>query len=255
MKAIRSCQHSVSAGPRARTLAAAGTVAVGLAAAAAFGPGVPAALAALPVSTPAITVADGNSVIAVQTSDDGLRFYWNQSGTTTWRGEPVAASGTTFSAPSIAADGNGVIITAQGVNHTLVFYWQQIGAPGWQAETVAGPGSTYSAPSMTVNGGVNIVAQGPADSLDFYRPSPAPGRGTCSGSRPRARPIPRRPSRRTGAARTWSRKGRATDGPPAITADTDGSTDGVDVVAPAAFDRLGRLGSSSGKTTFSITAR
>jgi hypothetical protein len=26
---------------------------------------------------PAITVADGNSVIGVQTSEDGLRFYWN----------------------------------------------------------------------------------------------------------------------------------------------------------------------------------
>src|SRR5258707_500941 len=64
--------------------------------------------------TPAITVADGNSVIAVQTSGDGLRFYWNEHGTDTWHGEQVAANGTTFSSPSIAQAGNYVVIAAQG---------------------------------------------------------------------------------------------------------------------------------------------
>jgi hypothetical protein len=38
-------------------------------------------------------VAADNSVIAVQTSADGLRFYWNQYGTNTWHGEQVAANG------------------------------------------------------------------------------------------------------------------------------------------------------------------
>ena len=39
---------------------------------------------------PAMTVADGNSVIAVQTNSDGLRFYWNEHGTNNWHGEQVA---------------------------------------------------------------------------------------------------------------------------------------------------------------------
>src|SRR5271156_1494473 len=96
MKAMTALKHR----SRARLLAGTGA-AVGLAAAVAFGPGAPAALAAT-TSTPAITVAGGNSVIAVQTSHNGLRFYWNQFGTNTWRGEQVAVDGTVFSAPTIA---------------------------------------------------------------------------------------------------------------------------------------------------------
>src|ERR1700729_2085957 len=134
MKTIRSLGHAITARSWARVLAAGGvtvSLAAGMAASA------PSASAAIWYSTPAIAVAGGNSVIAVQTSGDALRFYWNKYGTTTWRGELVAATKTTFSAPSIAADGNTVIMAAQGADHTLRFYWQQIGAAGWHAETVA----------------------------------------------------------------------------------------------------------------------
>lgn len=245
-----------------------GAAAAGLAGAAAFGPGVPAALAASPYSTRAIAVAGGNSVIAVQTSGDALRFYWNKYGTTTWRGELIAATKTTFSAPSIAADGNTVIIAAQGADHTLQFYWQQIGATGWHAETVAGAGSTYSAPSLTVNGGgVNIVAQGPADSLDFYWA--LNGTQTWHLERVAAAATTYSAPAITGSANVvtegpgnildfhWQRNGtrawhlqalKESDviGPPAITADTDGRTEGVDVVAPETLDLLFSWSNTSG---------
>ena len=159
----------IIARPRARMLAAAGAAAVVLSGAAAFGPRGPDALALTEYSTPAIAVAGGNPVIAIQTSGDGLQFYRNQSGTTTWRGEPVTGNHSTYSAPSIAQDGSSVIIAAQGPDNSLDFYWQQAGATGWSGETVAGAGTTYSAPSLVVNGGgVNIVAQGSGNSLDFY---------------------------------------------------------------------------------------
>ena len=86
---------------------------------------------------PAITVADGNSVIAVHTSGNGLRFYWNEFGTNNWHGEQVAADGTTFSDPAIAQVGNTVVIAAQGIGNSLDLYWQTNGASGWNAETVA----------------------------------------------------------------------------------------------------------------------
>jgi hypothetical protein len=169
VKPIRSARHAIIARPRARMLIAAVAAAVVLSGAAAFGPGGPNALALTEYSTPAITVAGGNPVIAIQTSGDGLQFFRNQAGTSTWRGEPVAGNHSTYSAPSIAQDGNSVIIAAQGPNNSLDFYWQQVGATGWNGEKVAGAGTTYSAPSLAVNGGgVNIVAQGSGNSLDFY---------------------------------------------------------------------------------------
>ncbi|MGH3286017.1 MAG: hypothetical protein ACRDPD_15235 [Streptosporangiaceae bacterium] len=66
-----------------RLLAIAGAAALTLTAVAAIAPDGPAARAAASYAQPAITVADGNTVIAVQTSGDGLRFYWNQHGTNT----------------------------------------------------------------------------------------------------------------------------------------------------------------------------
>jgi len=114
-------------------------------------------------------VADGNSVIAVQTSEDGLRFYWNQYGTNNWHGEQVAANGTTFSDPAIAQVGNTVVIAAEGIFDSLDLYWQTNGASGWNEETVAGIRTTYSAPSLAQNGNSTIIAaEGPSNSLDFY---------------------------------------------------------------------------------------
>lgn len=129
----------------------------------------PSASASAPYSTPAMAVAAGNTVIAVQTQNDGLRFYWNQYGTNTWRGEQVAADGTALSVPAIAADGNGVNIVVEGPNNSLDFYWQTDGTSTWQEETVAGANSTYSAPRLaTIGNFVGIVAQGPRNSLDYY---------------------------------------------------------------------------------------
>jgi hypothetical protein len=131
-------------------------------------PGGPAALA-VSVFNPAITVADGNSVIAVHTSGNGLRFYWNEFGTNNWHGEQVAADGTTFSDPAIAQVGNTVVIAAEGIFNRLDLYWQTNGASGWNAETVAGIRTTYSAPSIAQNGNSTIIAaEGPSNSLDFY---------------------------------------------------------------------------------------
>jgi len=114
-------------------------------------------------------VAGGNPVIAVQTSSNGLRYYWNDHGTSNWHGQQVAASGTTFSQPSIAADGNALVITAEGPGNTLDFYWQASGSSTWNPEVVAGARTTYSAPVIAQNGnGVIISAEGYANSLDFY---------------------------------------------------------------------------------------
>jgi hypothetical protein len=152
-----------------RGLAAAGA-AVGVAAALAMS--APSASAQPPyaygAALAAITVADGNTVIAVQTPSNALLFYWNEYGTNTWHAEQVAASGTTFSAPTIAPDGDGVIIAAQGPRNSLDFYWQANGTTPWHPELVGRAGTTYSAPAITANdGSANIAANGP-DGLDFY---------------------------------------------------------------------------------------
>jgi len=205
----RSSGRAIMASSRRRMIAVAGTAAVGLTAALA-GPA-PSASAAITYPQPAITVAGGNTVIAVQTPKDGLYFFWNQYGTTSWQAEQVAASGTTFSAPTIAADGSSVIIAAQGANNSLMFYWQQDGATGWNPETVAGSGTTFSAPSIVANdGSANIVAEGPSNSLDFYWQQNNPTTWHPETVATGTRPSPRRPSRRTTAAPTWSRKGRTT---------------------------------------------
>ncbi len=94
-----------------RLLALAG-VALALAAVAVVAAGSPAR--AFSLLGPAMTVANGNSVIAVQTATDGLRFYWNQHGTDNWYGEQVAGAGTTYSAPAITVVGNDVAIAAEG---------------------------------------------------------------------------------------------------------------------------------------------
>ena len=152
--------------PRLACLSAAAALAI--TAATVLAPGGPAALASS-LPDPAITVADGNSVIAVQTSEDGLRFYWNQYGTNNWHGEQVAANGTTFSQPAIAQVGNTVVIAVEGVYNSLDLYWQTNGASGWNAETVATIRTTYSAPSLAQNGNTTIIAaEGPSNSLDFY---------------------------------------------------------------------------------------
>jgi hypothetical protein len=151
-----------------RRLAVAAVAVLGFSMLATVGPGTSTALAAT-IGTPAITVANGNSVIAAWNAVDGLYFFWNQYGTNNWNPETVAGPGTTFSSPSISVSRNTVIIAAQGPNDSLDFYWQQIDTSGWHAEQVAGAGTTFSAPSLTGNGGsVNIVAQGPSNSLDFY---------------------------------------------------------------------------------------
>ena len=153
---------------RARLLTLSATAALALTAATTLAPGGPAALASV-LPDPVITVADGNSVIAVQTSEDGLRFYWNQYGTNNWYGEQVAANGTTFSQPAIAQVGNTVVIAVEGIYNSMDLYWQTNGTSGWHAETVATIETTYSAPSIAQNGNSTIItAQGPSDSLDFY---------------------------------------------------------------------------------------
>jgi hypothetical protein len=134
-----------------RLLAIAGTAALTFTAVAAIAPGGPAARAAVSYAQPGIAVADGNTVIAVQTSGDGLRFYWNQHGTNNWYGEQVAANGTTFSAPAIIPDGNSVVIAARGVNSSLDFYWAVNGSPTWNPEVVAGSGTTGSAPVIAAS--------------------------------------------------------------------------------------------------------
>jgi hypothetical protein len=153
---------------RARLLALSAAGALAVTAATVLAPGGPAALAFSDFN-PAITVAGGNSVIAVHTSGNGLRFYWNEYGTNNWHGEQVAANGTTFSDPAIAQVGNTVVIAAEGIYNSLDLYWQTNGASGWNAETVATIRTTYSAPSIAQNGNSTIIAaEGPSNSLDFY---------------------------------------------------------------------------------------
>jgi hypothetical protein len=121
------------------------------------------------LDAPVITVADGNSVIALQTSGDGLRFYWNEYGTSNWHGQQVAGNGSTFSQPAIAEVGNTVVIAAQGISNTLDLYWQTEGDSGWHLERVAGTQTTYSAPSLAQDGSTTVIAAvGPSDSLEFY---------------------------------------------------------------------------------------
>jgi hypothetical protein len=148
------------AGSRGRMLALAGAAALAITAVAAVAPAGPAARAAV-INAPVITVAGGNSVIAVQTSGDGLRFYWNEFGTSIWRGEPVAADGTTFSEPSIAQVGNtgAVNIAAEGTGRSLDYYWARNGTTTWHPEVAAAAGSIDSAPALSAHDGfANIVA-------------------------------------------------------------------------------------------------
>jgi hypothetical protein len=153
---------------RLTPLALASAGALVLTAVAAVAPGGPAAQA-VSYGQPVITVADGNSVIAVQGSDNALLFYWNEFGTSTWHREVVAAAGSTFSTPSIVQDGNSVVIAAQGVNNSLDFYWQANGASSWHPEVVAGPRTTFSAPSIAQDGNSAVIsAEGPSNSLRFY---------------------------------------------------------------------------------------
>jgi hypothetical protein len=155
-------------GPRStRRLALAGAAVLASTAVAAVALGGPARAAT--INSPVMTVAGGNSVIAVQTSGYGLRFYWNEHGTDTWHGEQVAVNNTTYSEPAIAQIGSDVVIAARGVGSVLDLYWQVNGGSGWTREIVAGYGTTYSAPSLAQDGSnVIISAQGPSDSLDFY---------------------------------------------------------------------------------------
>jgi len=137
------------------------------------GPAPGAAALSLGDPTPAITVAGGNSVIAVQTSADTLLFYWNNYGTNTWHREEVAGAGSTHSAPAIAQDGDTVIIAAQGAGNSLDFYWQQIGTTPWHPELVkqaVADGVPAIVAGTLLNGadGVNIIAPGPTLTLIDY---------------------------------------------------------------------------------------
>lgn len=168
VRAVKSVAAVITGRSWARILTAAGAAVVAAAAAAVSAPSVSAQQ--LPeLDGVAMTVADGNSVIAVRTSGDGLRFYWNEHGTNTWHGEQVAADGTTFSAPSIAQVGDVVVIAVQGPGGSLDLYSQRNGATGWTPQVVAGPNTTNDAPSVTADGSsVIIAAEGAFNSLDFY---------------------------------------------------------------------------------------
>src|ERR1700733_11847684 len=153
--------------PRSRLLAPSAATALAGTAAPPLAPAGPAALA-FSAFNPAITVADGNSVIAVHTGSDGLRFYWNEFGANNGPGEQVAADGTTFSDPAIAQIGNTVVIAAEGIFNSLDLYWQTNGSTGWNMETVAGIQTTCSAPSLAQNGNTTIIAaQGPSNRLEL----------------------------------------------------------------------------------------
>ena len=149
-----------------RLLALAG-VTLALAAVALVAPGSPAR--AFSILGPAMTVANGNSVIAVQTANDGLRFYWNQHGTDNWYGEQVAGAGTTYSAPAITVVGNDVVIAAEGPLNSMYAYWQAFGASGWNSKPVAGIRTTYSQPAIQADGSSGVIAaEGANNSLRFY---------------------------------------------------------------------------------------
>jgi hypothetical protein len=149
-----------------RPLALAG-VALALAAVALVAPGSPAR--AFSILGPAMTVANGNSVIAVQTADDGLRFYWNQHGTDNWYGEQVAGAGTTYSPPAITVVGDDVVIAAEGPLNSMYVYWQAFGASGWTSKPVAGIRTTYSQPAIQADGTSSVIAaEGANNSLRFY---------------------------------------------------------------------------------------
>jgi hypothetical protein len=151
-------------GSRARMLAAAGAGALAITAVAAVAPGGPAARA-ISFNAPSITVAGGNSVIALQTSENGLRFYWNEHGTNNWHGEQVAGPNTTFSQPAIAQ----IYIAVEGQGNALELFWQADGASGWNGAFLTKAGTTFSEPSLAQDGsGTIISAEGPSDSLDFY---------------------------------------------------------------------------------------
>jgi hypothetical protein len=130
---------------RARLLAVSGAGALAITAVAALAPGGPAALAFSDFN-PAITVADGNSVIAVHTSGDGLRFYCNEFGTNNWHGEQVAADGTTYSDPAMAQNGNTTIIAAEGPSNSLDFTGRSTAPPPGTPRSWPAPGPSAGLP-------------------------------------------------------------------------------------------------------------
>ena len=151
---------------RVRILAIAGA-ATAVTAVVALAPGVATARAAS-LTQPAIAVADGDSVIAEQTGGNGLRFYWNEHGTSTWHGEQVAPDGTTFSARPSRRSGRFRHRRAGGRQQPglLLGGQRRLGlAPGDGLR----PGDDLLRAGATVNGNsVNIAADGPGNSLDFY---------------------------------------------------------------------------------------
>jgi hypothetical protein len=154
--------------PAIRRLAIASAAAVAVTAVVALLPGGTAARA-VSLARPAITVADGNSVIAEQTGTNGLRFYWNEHGTPIWHSEQVAPDGTTFSNANVAQVGSYVVIAAQGADNSLDFYWQQNGGTGWHMQTVAGSGTSWFMPSIMADGSAVVIAeQGAGNSLAFF---------------------------------------------------------------------------------------
>jgi hypothetical protein len=92
--------------------------ALALSALTAFGSGEPSALAASKYPTPAITVANGNTVVAAETSAHGLHFYWNEFGTNTWHAQQVVGNASTYSAPAMIGAPTGQRPGSTGLDWT-----------------------------------------------------------------------------------------------------------------------------------------
>jgi hypothetical protein len=112
-----------------------------------------------------------------------LQYYFATPGSS-WHNTQVSGPGSTYSAPSIfvrsdtATQPNEADIVAQGAANTLQYYFTTPGS-SWHNTQVAPAGTTFSAPSIFVRSDTatqpneaDIVAQGAANTLQYYFATP-----------------------------------------------------------------------------------
>ncbi len=100
----------------------------------------------------------GRSVVIAAIDKNGLHYWFQEKGQTTWYHELVSSQdGSTHpTQPSIAWTGTSVVI-ADACNAGLCYYWQQAGTAPWHRQVVdTGSGDGY--PSIAWSGSAVVIA-------------------------------------------------------------------------------------------------
>jgi uncharacterized protein YvpB len=109
--------------------------------------------------------AASSSSTAILYQGTGNSLDASNGGTSTAQ---VGGGGSAFSSPAVAVSGSSTYAAVQGPGHSLLVYADH---GGWSGPVTAGAaGTVYSAPSIAVeaNGNLDITAEGPWDTLNFF---------------------------------------------------------------------------------------